>query len=143
MVCIALRVWQRRGVGRLRGRFRTARAQRQLSREHPCKPRPYISVRDHFKTASFRTLGPTAEPVFTTHRPSYPSQTKAKPCRHNSVRAHIAPCVLSAKHDPTEWCLRNWATLYKLVLLFIATVIVFTHKLHGMCPCDVSVGRNH
>ena len=39
-----------------RGRFRTARAQRQLLRcsswEHPCKPPPYRSMRDPFKTAS-------------------------------------------------------------------------------------------
>ena len=38
------------------GRFRTARAQRQLlrcsSREHPCKPPPSRSVHDPFKTAS-------------------------------------------------------------------------------------------
>ena len=38
------------------GRFRTAPAQSQLiygsSREHPCKPPPYRSVHDPFKTAS-------------------------------------------------------------------------------------------
>ena len=47
----------------LRGRFRTARAQRQLlrclPREHPCKPPPYRSVHDPFKTASgLQTSGP-------------------------------------------------------------------------------------
>ena len=38
------------------GRFRTARAQRQLlrclSREHPWKPPPYRITHDQFKTAS-------------------------------------------------------------------------------------------
>ena len=51
------------GRGCARERFRTARAQRQLlrclSREHPCKPPPYRSVHDPFKTASgVRNSGP-------------------------------------------------------------------------------------
>ena len=40
----------------LEGRFRTARAQRQLlrclSRDHPCKPPPHRGVHDPFQTAS-------------------------------------------------------------------------------------------
>ena len=36
----------------VRGRFRTAQAQRQLSREHPCKPAPYRRMHNPFNTAS-------------------------------------------------------------------------------------------
>ena len=79
-----------------RGRFRTARAQRQLShclsREHPCKPPPpppqrrAWSIENSVGGAEFRTLGPVAtgggkQPTFPTAR----AQRMVRPHRGEST----------------------------------------------------------